>query len=113
MGVVGHRHVPAALPPGMTGYPLYRRLGGPQGRSGRLRKISPPSGFAVQHVASRYTDYAIPVHRCQLRLNIEGNFKEPSTRIGTGFIWLTMGPVLGSYDNTVMNLWVPQSVGLT
>jgi hypothetical protein len=45
-----------------TRYPLYRRLGGPQGRSGRVRKISPPPGFdsrTVQPVASRYTDYAI------------------------------------------------------
>jgi hypothetical protein len=25
--------------------PLYRRLGGPQDRSGRVRKISPPPGF--------------------------------------------------------------------
>ena len=33
---------PAALSPGKTRYPLYRRLGGPQGRSGRVRKISPP-----------------------------------------------------------------------
>ena len=29
------------LPPGKTRYPLYRRLGGPQGRSGQVRKISP------------------------------------------------------------------------
>jgi hypothetical protein len=39
---------------------LYRRLGGPQGRSGRVRKISPPSGFdprTVQPVVSRYIDY--------------------------------------------------------
>jgi len=36
---------PAALPPGKARYPLYGRLGGPQGRSGRLRKISPPPGF--------------------------------------------------------------------
>jgi len=28
-------------------HPLYRRLGGPQGRPGRLRKISPPTGFVV------------------------------------------------------------------
>jgi len=38
---------------------LYRRLGGPQGRSGRVRKISPRSGFdpwTVQSVASRYTE---------------------------------------------------------
>jgi len=30
------------LPPRKTRYPLYRRLGGPQGRSGHVRKISPP-----------------------------------------------------------------------
>jgi hypothetical protein len=33
-GVGGQHHAPAALPPGNTRYPLYRRLGGPQGRSG-------------------------------------------------------------------------------
>jgi hypothetical protein len=43
-GVGGQRLAPAASPPppGKTRYPLYRRLGGPQGRSGRVRKISPP-----------------------------------------------------------------------
>jgi hypothetical protein len=45
MGMGGQRHAPAALPPGKTQYPLYRRLGGPQSRSGRVRKISPPQGF--------------------------------------------------------------------
>jgi hypothetical protein len=35
------RQAPAALPPGKTRYPLCRRLGGPQGRSGRVRKIFP------------------------------------------------------------------------
>jgi hypothetical protein len=29
-GVGGQRHGPAALPPGKTRYPIYRRLGGPQ-----------------------------------------------------------------------------------
>ena len=33
------------LPAERTRYPLYRRLGGPQGRSGEVRKISPPPGF--------------------------------------------------------------------
>jgi hypothetical protein len=33
------------LPPGKIRYPLYRRLGGPQGRSGQVRKISPPTGI--------------------------------------------------------------------
>jgi len=54
-------HPGRSLPPGKTRYPLYRRLDGPQGRSGQMRKISPLPGFnpqTVQPVASRYTDYA-------------------------------------------------------
>jgi hypothetical protein len=41
-----------------TRYPLYRKLGTPQGRSERVWKISPPPVFdprTVQLVASRYT----------------------------------------------------------
>ena len=34
-----------SLPPGRTRCPLYRRLCGPQGRSGRVRKISSQLGF--------------------------------------------------------------------
>ena len=41
MGMGGQSHAPAAVPPGMTWYPL----DGPQGRSGRVRKISPPTGI--------------------------------------------------------------------
>ena len=36
MGVGGERDVSAALPPGVTRYPLYGRLGASQGRSGRV-----------------------------------------------------------------------------
>jgi hypothetical protein len=59
MGVDGQCHATAALPPGKTRYPLYRRLGGPQGQSGQVREISPPLGFdprTVQPVGSHYTD---------------------------------------------------------
>ena len=42
----GQRQAPAAVyPPGKTRYPLYRRVGGPQGRSGQVRKFSPPTGI--------------------------------------------------------------------
>ena len=54
----GQRHAPP-LTPAKTWYPLYRRLGWPQGRSGRVRKISPPAGFDLriaQPVASRCID---------------------------------------------------------
>jgi len=49
-----------SLPPGKTRYPLYRRPSGPQGRSGQVRKISPPTGIrsrVVHPVVSRYSDY--------------------------------------------------------
>jgi hypothetical protein len=56
---------PSRFTPGKeTRYPFYRRLGGPQGRSGLVRNISPPPGFdtrTVQPVAGRYTDWANPV----------------------------------------------------
>jgi hypothetical protein len=63
MGVGGRRQAPTTLPPGMSWYPLYSKLGEPQGRSGRVRKILPAPGFdtrTIQPVASRYTDSAIP-----------------------------------------------------
>jgi len=57
---------PGRFTPGQEiGYPLYRRLGGPEGRSGWVWKISTPKGFnprTVQPVASRYADYTTPVH---------------------------------------------------
>ena len=34
-----------SLPPGKTRYPLYERHCGPQGRSGQVRKILPPTGI--------------------------------------------------------------------
>ena len=47
------------LPPGKTRYPLYRRLGGPQGRSGCAENLVPIGirSRTVQVVVSRYTDW--------------------------------------------------------
>ena len=42
MGVGGRGYAPAALSLGMTWFPFYRRLGGPQGRSGRGSFILTP-----------------------------------------------------------------------
>ena len=56
-----------SLPPGKTQYPLYRRLGGPQGRPRWVQKISPPPGFdprTVQPIASCYTDWATQPTAC-------------------------------------------------
>jgi hypothetical protein len=54
MWVGDQRHAPADSSPGKNRYPLYRRLGGPLGRSGQVRKFSLPPGFdpwTVQPVA--------------------------------------------------------------
>jgi hypothetical protein len=66
--VTGQLHSPVALTPGKKPqYPLDRRLGGPQNRSGPSRdeKILDPTGtwtptLVVQPVAGCYTDCVIP-----------------------------------------------------
>ena len=48
------------LPPGKNRYPFYRRLGGPQSRSGRAEDLVPTGirSRTVQPVVSRHTDWA-------------------------------------------------------
>jgi hypothetical protein len=69
MGVGSRCHAPAALPARKNQYPLYRRLGGSQGQSEQVQKISSPPEFdpwTVQPKASRYTNYTIPAHKCRI-----------------------------------------------
>ena len=78
MGVGGQRHDPVALPPEKNRYPLYRRLGGPQGRSGWVHKISTLPVFdplIVQPVASRYTDW----ENTKTFKSIQGDYKSNDT----------------------------------
>ena len=52
------------LPTGKTRHPLYRRLGGPQGPSGRAENLAPP-GFdppTVQPVAQSLYILSYPAH---------------------------------------------------
>ena len=52
----------SALPPGKAWYPSFRKLGGPQGRSGHVWNVLPPPGFdprTVQPKACHCTDWAI------------------------------------------------------
>jgi len=65
MGLGGQLNAPASLLPGKATYPLFRKLVGPQVRSGRVQKISSIPEFdprTVQSVPSRHNDYAIPAH---------------------------------------------------
>jgi hypothetical protein len=60
------RQAPAALTPGMTQYPLYRRLGSSLDRSGRVwwgHNVLPPQCFepqTVRPVAGRHTACVLP-----------------------------------------------------
>jgi hypothetical protein len=60
--------------------PIVQELGGPQGRSGGLRKISPPLEFdprTVQPLAGRYTDWAIQARsNSSSRVNFVSSFAE-------------------------------------
>ena len=61
-----------SLLPGNIRYPLYRRLGGPQGRSGHVRKISPPPRSPDRPVLSQSLyRLSYPAHRQSIRLCIK------------------------------------------
>jgi hypothetical protein len=66
MGVSGQRHAPAALYPRRKDprYPLVKRLGGPQSRSGRWGKKKNLDRPIVQPVVRHYTASATaaPLH---------------------------------------------------
>ena len=75
VGVGGQHHAPAFLTPGNTRYPLYRRLGGSQGRSGRVRTISRPIGvrtpnrparsealYWLRYPGSAFISMSFPIH---------------------------------------------------
>jgi hypothetical protein len=95
MEVGGQHNVSAALPPGKTRYPWYRRMGDPQDR---VRKISTLPGLdsrTLQLVASSYTDWAIPAH---LSYSLHLILPAPTYRylksksfssMGFSFQWLT------------------------
>ena len=80
MGVGGWCHTPAALAVGMTHYPLYRRLGGPQVQSGHVWEILP-----LDHTAHGESLYRLSYHGTVVRMPVstfnylcnEGLFYEP------------------------------------
>ena len=100
-------HALAALPPGKNPYPLYRRLGRPQGRSGRVRKISPPSGFdpwtvsssvkahlsRPQNQHSNYTMNCVKRHRICCIYTFFADQLFPATAV-TGNTWIQYGVTL-------------------
>ena len=68
-GVGGQRHAQPALLPGKTRCPLYRRLGGPQGRSGWVRKISIPGPASPQGSPCRLSYPGPQGSLCGVKMN--------------------------------------------
>ena len=84
----GHRHAPATFyPPGKTRYPLYRRLGGPQGRSGREENLAPTGIWSPDRPVRSQSLYRLsyPV-LLNVRYNIT-NTSKPSTN-GCSIMWI-------------------------
>jgi len=79
------------LPPGKTRYPFYRRLGAPQGRSGRAENhvLTGIRSRTVQPVDSLYTDLATGL------TNIINMVLKYIERVLTGLRWLRMGTSRG------------------
>jgi len=77
--VGGKFHAPAALPPWKTRYPLYRRLGRTQGRSGRVGKISPSPGFGPTEGPARSESlYGLSYRGPQLYFREDNSFSRIS-----------------------------------
>ena len=87
----GQQHAPSPLyPPENTRYPLYRRLSGSQGRSGRAENLvlTGIRSRTVQHVAQSLYRLTYPAHYyvmypvlfyclCTILLQIMGGFRDP------------------------------------
>jgi len=82
---------PLYPPPGTTRYPLYRRLGGTQGRSGEVRKISPPTWFfPVVKRPGRGAEHP-PLPSAEVKGRVELYLYSPS-----GSSWPVLGSTLSS-----------------
>jgi len=68
------------LPPGKTRYPFYKKLGGPQGRSGRAKNLDPTRirSRTVHPVVSRYTDWATGSNINNIKMYIKIYIKSSS-----------------------------------
>jgi len=93
------------LPQGKTRYPLYRKLGGPQGRSGRTENLVPTGirSRTVQPVVSRrYTYTALLLHRSEI-LDQEFNSRSIFRKKRVVYVTVSLYGKVGTYrqaDNT-------------
>ena len=75
------------LPPGKTRYPFYKRLGGPQGRSGRAENLVPTGirSRSVQPVAQSLYRLSYPAHKLRKRKSEKKYGRMKRGKINTGY----------------------------
>ena len=81
MEVSGKHHAPAALPQERKSVPLSRRLGGPQGRSGRVQRIEKyvgPDGILTsEHTVRGSVNNAIQDRHLIMKLRLSCDWTRP------------------------------------
>ena len=112
-------HPGRTLPPGKTRYPFYRRLGGPQGRSGRAenlvltgirsRTVQPvaQSLYRLSHRAHKYglcKRYYLKVNKIINKEAAKGNSRTLSLNISVcpNYVWVTTLTVPATKTNSLM-----------
>jgi hypothetical protein len=95
-------------------YLFYRRLGGPQSRSGRNGEMkifcptgtrTPASFLIVQPVASRYTEWAIPAPPCIRGKYVVILFTSIPTTYGVRIWWPGLSPAYVKSEIVAMLWW--------
>ena len=100
-----------SLPPGKTRYSLYRRLGGPHGQSGQVRKISPPTGIrSPDRPARRQSLYRLSysAHSVQTVRPIggEGSASRPGRSLPPGKTRYSLYRRLGGPQGRSGQVWI-------
>ena len=100
------RHAPAALPPGKTRYLQHSMLGGPQGRPGQVRKISPHTGIRSPDRPARSQSLYRLRYRAH-RKGRDGCYDLEYYFVGTFLIFLTLKTtcLLAHFFLLVKNAW--------
>ena len=95
------------LPPGKTRYPFCRRLGGPQGRSGRAEYLVPTGirSRTVQPVVSCYTDWATGPTKIWIDISLKSRFFSIDDTVSAETVGVSSKCGWRSSDCTL--LWIP------
>jgi len=83
-------------PPGKNRYPFYRRLGGPQGRSGRAENLVPTGIRSTDRPASSQSLY---------RLSYPAHFRICNTFLQQQWLYEHASMVRATYTAPLVNIW--------